>query len=241
MRSAVQWYADLYRKHEVKPMFVTDFTELFTKASIAIDERKALIENGRAAMWTDYAAVPNLMGVDKRSKMNIGVAPLPIGAAGSSGGNYISINGYYISAKTQAKQACWGWITYLTTAVDGKQGLPARKSVAESMTYEQKVGAERAAAYRTSLGETGTSALYQFLSGENSWLSFSIFWLAKAYGEVADGSVPAEKALADAQKLSDDYRACVVQNDALFDIQQQRKCVKQTDPTIPDLLIGITE
>ena len=241
MRSAVQWYADLYRKYEVKPMFVTDFTELLTTASTAMSEREALIDDGRAAMWTTYAAVPNITGSDKRSKMNIGVAPLPIGPAGRSGGNYISINGYYISAKTQAKQACWKWITYLTTAVDGKQGLPARKSVAESETYEQKVGAERAAAYRTSLGQTGTSALYRFLSGEDSWLSFSIFWLAKAYGEVANGSVPAEKALANAQQLSDDYRACVVQHNALFDIQQQRKCVKQVDPTIPDLLIGYTE
>jgi len=47
--------------------------------------------------------------------------------------------------------------------------------------------------------------------------------------------------LADAQKMADDYRACVVQNKAESDTQQQRKCLKQVDPTIPDLLIGLTE
>jgi ABC-type glycerol-3-phosphate transport system substrate-binding protein len=185
--------------------------------------------------------MPNLTGSTKRPTMNIGVASLPIGSGGSTGGNYISSNGYYISADTPAKQACWKWISYLTSAVDVKQGLPARKSVAGSEAYKQKVGAERAAAYQASLGEGGKSSVYEFFSGKSSWLSYSIFWLAKAYGDVANGKVPVDKALADAQKLSDDYRACVVQNKAESDVKQQRKCLKQVDPTIPDLLIGITD
>jgi ABC-type glycerol-3-phosphate transport system substrate-binding protein len=185
--------------------------------------------------------MPNLTGSTKRPKMNIGVASLPIGSGGAKGGNYIRSNGYYISADAQAKQACWKWITYLTGAIEIKQGLPARKSVAASEAYKQKVGAERAAAYQASLGESGTSSVYEFFSGKNSWLSYSIFWLAKAYGQVVDGKVPADKALADAQKMSDDYRACVVQNKAESDTKQQRKCIKQVDPSIPDLLIGLTE
>jgi multiple sugar transport system substrate-binding protein len=241
MRSALQWYTDLHSKHDVKPLFVTDYTKLLIDASTALVERETLIDDGRAAMWSAYAGMPNLLNSQKRPTMNIGVAPLPIGAAGSTGGNYISSNGYYISADTPARQACWQWITYLTTAVDVKQGLPARKSVATSEAYTQKVGTERAAAYQASLGESGTSSVYEFFSGKNSWLSYAIFWLAKAYGQVADGSVPADKALADAQKLADDYRACVVQNDAQADVKQQRQCLKQVDPSIPDLLIGVTE
>ena len=241
MRSAMQWYADLHRKHDVKPMFVTDVSKLLTEANTALVERETMIDDGRAAMWSTYAGMPNLTGSTKRPTMNIGVASLPTGAAGSKGGNYITSNGYYISADTPAKQACWKWIVYLTEQVDVKQGLPARKSVATSAAYQQKVGAERAAAYQASLGESGTSSVYEFFSGKNSWLSYSIFWLAKAYGQVVDGSVPADKALADAQKLSDDYRACVVQNKAESDVKQQRKCIKQVDPSIPDLLLGITE
>jgi multiple sugar transport system substrate-binding protein len=241
MRSAMRWYADLHSKHDVKPMFVTDFAKLLGEASTALIERETMIDDERAAMWSAYAGMPNLTGSTKRPTMNIGVAPLPIGAAGSQGGNYVASNGYYISADTPARQACWKWITYLTSAVDVKQGLPARKSVAQSEAYKQKVGAERATAYQASLGESGTSSVYEFFSGKNSWLSYSIFWLARAYGQIVDGTVPADKALADAQKLSDDYRACVVQNDAQSDVKQQRKCIKQVDPTIPDLLIGITE
>jgi ABC-type glycerol-3-phosphate transport system substrate-binding protein len=241
MRSAMQWYADLHSKHDVKPMFVTDYTKLLTDASTALFEREAMIDDGRAAMWSAYAGMPNLTGSTKRPTMNIGAVSLPIGPGSTQGGNYISSNGYYISADTPAKQACWKWISYLTGATEVKQGLPARKSVAESEAYRQKVGDERAAAYQASLGESGTSSVYEFFSGKNSWLSYSIFWLAKAYGQVVDGSAPADKALTDAQKLSDDYRACVVQNKAESDVKQQRKCLKQVDPSIPDLLIGITE
>ena len=241
MRAAMQWYADLHRKHDVKPMFVTDYAELLTSASTALVEREAMIDDGRAAMWSAYAGMPNLTGSTKRQTMNIGVAALPIGAAGSKGGNYVTSNGYYISADTPAKQACWKWIAYLTEQVDVKQGFPARRSVAESEAYKQKIGAERAAAYEASLGESGTSSAYEFFSGKNSWLSYSLFWLAKAYGQVVDGKDPLDKVLADAQKMADDYRACVVQNKAESDIQQQRKCLKQVDPTIPDLLIGLTE
>jgi ABC-type glycerol-3-phosphate transport system substrate-binding protein len=238
MQAAVQWYADLHRQHDVKPMYVTDFAKLLTEANTALIERETMIDDERAAMWSAYAGMPNLLNSEKRPTMNIGVAPLPVGAGGSTGSNYISSNGYYISADTPARQACWKWITYLTTAADVKQGFPARKSVAQSEAYTQKVGAERAAAYQASLGEGGTSSVYEFYSGKNSWLGYSVFWLAKAYGQVADGTAPADKALADAQKLSDDYRACVVQNDAQSDTKQQRKCVKQVDPSIPDVLIG---
>jgi ABC-type glycerol-3-phosphate transport system substrate-binding protein len=241
MRSAMQWYADLHNKHDVKPMFVTDFSKLLTEATTALVERETMIDDGRAAMWSAYAGMPDLLGSEKRPTMNIGVAPLPIGATGPKGGNYVSSNGYYISADTSAKQACWKWITYLTSAVDVKQGLPARKSVATSEAYKQKVGAERADAYQASLGEGGNSSVYEFFSGKNSWLSYSIFWLVNAYGQVVDGSVPADKALADAQKLADDFRACVVQNKAESDTTQQRKCVKQVDPSIPGVLIGLTD
>ncbi len=58
---------------------------------------------------------------------------------------------------------------------------------------------------------------------------------------MADGTAPVDKALADAQKLADDFRACVVQNKAESDSAQQRKCVKQVDPSIPDFLLGLNQ
>ena len=77
MRSAMQWYADLHSKHDVKPMFVTDFAKLLTEASTALIERETMIDNGRAAMWSAYAGMPNLTGSTKRPTMNIGVGLPP--------------------------------------------------------------------------------------------------------------------------------------------------------------------
>ena len=240
-RQALQWYADLHTKHDVKPVFITDFAELISQATTALVKRETMVDDGRAAMWTAYGGRPNLLGNDKRQQLNLGVVPLPTGPAGSQGSNYVSSNGYFISADTPAKQACWKWITYLTGQADVMQGVPARRSVADSDAYRQKVGAERAAAYLASVSESGTSSAYQFFSGKNSWLSYSIFWLSKAYGQVVDGTAPVDKALADAQQMADDYRACVVQNNAESDTQQQRKCVKQVDPSLPDFLLGLSQ
>ena len=82
MRQALQWYADLHSKHDVKPMFVTDFSELLTEASTALVERETMIDDGRAAMWSAYAGMPNLTGSTKRPTMNIGAVSVPIGPGG---------------------------------------------------------------------------------------------------------------------------------------------------------------
>ena len=241
MQQAMQWYVDLHTQHDVKPVFVTDFSELLSQAATALAGRETMINSGRAAMWTAYAGQPDLLGDGKREQLNRGVVPLPIGPAGSKAGSYITSSGYFISADGAAKQACWKWINFLTEQAEVRQGLPARQAVAESEAYKQQVGAERAAAYRASLGSGGVSSVYQFLNGQDSWLSNSILWLTDAYGQAVEGKVSVEKALADAQQMADDYRACVVQNNGQSDTQQQRKCVKQVDPSIPDFLLGLNE
>jgi hypothetical protein len=50
-----------------------------------------------------------------------------------------------------------------------------------------------------------------------------------------------DKVLADARRWLMTTAPASLQNKAESDTQQQRKCLKQVDPTIPDLLIGITE
>ncbi len=84
-----------------------------------------------------------------------------------------------------------------------------------------------------------------FISGleDHIQLSEGAFPREGAPGSAPDGDVEVlvSQTLADAQKMSDDYRACVVQNKAESDVKQQRKCIKQVDPSIPNLLIGITE
>ena len=42
------------------------------------------------------------------------------------------MTGYYISAQAKEPQACWQWITFLSQEPGAVQGLPARRSLAES-------------------------------------------------------------------------------------------------------------
>jgi len=235
---AVRWYADLSTRHAVKPVFATDITQAMS-ASAYLD-REALISGGRAAMWTKYGAQSSLGLDDQRKEMNIGVVPLPAGP-GAKSGSYLTSSGYFISAETEARQACWQWITFLTGQVDAMQGVPARRSVAESDAYRQKVGAEQAAAYLASVGDASTSSAFQILLGENSWLGISTIWLSTAYGQVLDGKATVESALADAQQMADDYRACVVAHDAVSDQKQQIACAREVDPSLPGILFGTNE
>jgi multiple sugar transport system substrate-binding protein len=227
---AVRWYANLTTEYKVKPVFLTDITNLAGVAT-ASQEHEALINGGRAGMWTSSGAVAAIYG--QRSGLNIGVAPLP-GGAKAAGGGYAGASGYFISADTPNRQACWQWITFLTGQPAAVQGLPARRSVAESDEYRKQVGVDRAEAYLASVGSGDQPSAYAIFS-EEAWLGGALYWLGQAYGQVVDGKASVEEALDTAQKLADDYRACVV---AGGDYSQPawQACVKATDPTLPDFL-----
>jgi ABC-type glycerol-3-phosphate transport system substrate-binding protein len=229
---AVRWYASLTTEHGVKPVFLTDITNL-AGASSAFLEREALINDGRAAMWTSSGATAALFG--DRSALNIGAAPLP-GGPEAAGGGYSTASGYFISAGTEHRQACWQWITFLTGQPGAAQGLPSRESVAQSNQYRQQVGADRADAYMTSVADAEGPSAFQIFS-EEEWLGGAIFWLGQAFGMVVDGEASVEEALDAAQKLADDYRACVIAAGDFGD-ETWQACVKEVDPTMPDFLFG---
>jgi hypothetical protein len=52
------------------------------------------------------------------------------------------------------------------------------------------------------------------------------------------GEAGVEEALAAAQALADDYRACVVMA-GCFDEQAWQRCVLETDPRVPAALFGL--
>jgi len=173
-----------------------------------------------------------------REGINVGVASLPA-KPGFSGGGYTQASGYFISIGAESPQACWQWITFLTGQAAAMHGLPARRSVAESDAYRQQVGAERADAYLTSVGEGEEPSAFQIFA-EEEWLGGALFWLGQAYGDVIDGEASVEEALDTAQRMADDYRACVV---AAGDFGQQtwQVCVKEIDPTLPDYLFSTSQ
>ena len=228
---AVRWYAGLSTEYGVKPVFLADIANI-TEANAFYIEREALISGGRAAMWT-HLGLPAIGG--DRDELNIGVAPLPAGIHGASGSG--TAFGCFISAQTEARQACWQWITFLTEQPGLTGGLPARRSVAESDAYRQQVGDERAAVYLASVAGAEHASVFDSLTGQG-WLVGGMYWLGRAYSQVVAGEASVEEALNAAQRISDDYRACVVVNDAVSDPKEWRACLLEVDPTLPAFLFG---
>jgi multiple sugar transport system substrate-binding protein len=230
---AMRHYTSLTTEYGVKPVLATSAAEAMNLVG-PYQERKALIATGRAAMWTTSAVA--MPAWDERSELDVGVAPLPAGPQGGRGGN-VPASGYFISAGAQDPEACWQWIRFLTDQPSAAQGLPARRSVAESDEYRRLVGVERVAVYLASAVEEPSS--YQLVFREG-WLGGGAFWLARAYSQVLAGEASVEEALAAAQALADDYRACVITS-GNHDEQAWQRCVLETDPTIPPSMFGLEE
>lgn len=229
--AALRWYVSLARDLGVKPSFVTDPSRLTNDPTTFI-EREGIIDEGRAAMWTTFgpAAGPQGLGLGNRAAMNIGVAPFP---AGSGGSGVDQSSGYFVSADTPHRRACWEWITFLTSSPDAVQGLPGRISVAQSAAYRQRVGAERADAYIATVQDAGESTIFRFFgSSQGGWLGPSVLWLGRAHSQAVKGELSVEDALADAQALFDSYRSCVIADDAFADTEAQNDCLAEVDPSL---------
>jgi ABC-type glycerol-3-phosphate transport system substrate-binding protein len=228
---ALRWYAALTTEHAVKPVFVTDVNRLMA-SSEGMLQREALIAEGRAAMWTVAAA--GATALEGRADLNVGAVPPPMRADGSSPAPTLTASGYFISAASENPLACWQWITFLSGQPSAVQGLPARLSVATSDAFRARVGASRAEAYLASVTEAGERSALQLLN-EEEWLGGALYWYGQAFGQVIEGRAGPEEALAGAQRLADDYRACVM---ALPDSSRGawQTCVRQVDPSLPAFL-----
>lgn len=231
--AAMRWYAGLTTEHEVKPVFLTDLSKLLGASAMTL-EREEVINSGRAAMWTSASTTAAVMG--ERTGLNIGAAPFPGRPDGSSAASFLTVSGYFISAQTQQRQACWQWITFLTGEPAVVSGLPARRSVAESAPFRQKAGAERAEAYLASMSDSERPSSFQLFS-EEGWLGTAMYWYSQAYGQIVDGKVSVEEALGAAQQMADDYRACITA-DGSYGEEAIKTCAKQVDPTLPDFLFA---
>ena len=230
---ALEWYAKLSTDHQVKPTYITDVTAL-AGSGTAYMEREGLINSGRAAMWTNAGTMTALFG--PRQGLNLGVATVPSRADGSARTSLLTTSGYFISAETPHRQACWKWITFLTQQPEAVSGFPARISVSESDAYLQVAGEERVAAYMAAVLDGANPSALQTIS-EQDWMGAGLFWLYQAYGKVVQGDLTAEQALVAAQELADSYMDCVA---AAGDHTRDTwlPCLQETDPTLPAFLFA---
>jgi multiple sugar transport system substrate-binding protein len=228
---ALRWYADMSTAYGVKPIFVSDIAKV-TEISAAAIEREGLISEGRVAMWTNLGS--NTITGD-REDLDIGVAPLPAGTSGATASG--TATGYFISAQTEVRQACWLWINFLTQQPGLTEGLPARRSVAETDGYREQVGDERADVYLASVAGAERASVFDTLTGE-AWLAGGIYWLGRAYDQVVNEQASVEAALDAAQNMAEDYRACVIVDDAISDEAAWQACMQEVDPSLPAFLFN---
>lgn len=229
---AMRWYANLTNEFEAKPVFMTGATGEGPEIGAQIQELESLIANGQVAMWardTSGRVQYSLAGVNR------GVAPLPAAPDGHSGSASLWSTAYYLSARAgeTERRACWEWIKFLSGQLTGSEGIPARRSLAESEAYRNQVGEERAAAYLAGMAGTNPSTATSFYSDAVPWLHPAGDWLTIAYGQAARGELPVAEALEAAQAKADQFRACLVDNNAFYDAQWQG-CLAEVDEALAD-------
>ncbi len=237
---AMRWFTALTTEFGVKPAFMTNIAAVSVNIG---QERKTLIEDGRAAMWSyqGYQSFPEI-NIDD---LDVGVIPLPVGPNRTATVGSV-ITGYVISSGTEQEQVCWEWIKFLSEQsylTNVGNTLPARRSVAESAMYAQTAGAELAAANLAAVtGQTGLSFNMR-LNRKAGWLeNGALWWLSYAYDQILSNGVPVEEALAVVQAKADAYRDCVIVRDVLDSLNGQRDCLRQVDDTIPDFFgDGVSE
>jgi multiple sugar transport system substrate-binding protein len=217
---AVRWYTGL-----------PDFSPSVDGPRLTGEERYALIAQGRVAMWIDP------WGKLESKDLNVGVAPLPLGPNSAEGSGYKSVDGFFISAEADARQACWSWIAFLTGQPNVGFGLPARRDVAASAAYRQAVGAERADAYIASVSSGSRASFVQRLSDDKAWIRFAYGWLSNAYERIIAGDMTVDEAMNTAQEAADVYYDCAITNNALqpVDWEALGVCFEEANAAVPDL------
>jgi hypothetical protein len=121
--------------------------------------------------------------------------------------NDLTLVGYSISARSEYPQACWEWFKFLLEQPDLVQGVPARRSIAESEEYRQGVDANLADAY-FSMMEQDDWTLISTKQLRTRRDSFVLGQFRQALEAALNGE-DVEQALGEAQHTVDEYLLCL--------------------------------
>lgn len=185
---ALQWYANLsYVYGAIAP---TSSTRSYILAE-------------RGGMWLSY--FDNHRFATWQALFNLGVAPVPQGPGRV---NSFTMLGYGIAAHTEHPEICWEWLKFLSEQVEAIQGMPARRSVAESDAFRQWVGPELADVFLVSLERWDRELTEGF---DNDWWSRNGFIVDQfiAALDAATQGEGAQAALSAAQRKVDVYAHCL--------------------------------
>ena len=142
---AIQWYADLGLVHHVMPIVLSDKVDALSRFPIDTFalQRSAMLMDGTAVRGGDIIPWDFAWGA----------VPLPRDQARASS---LFVQGYFVMARSEHPQEAWALVRSLSKSESEAASLiPARRAVAESAAFRQRVGTEVAeAALSTLEGDT---------------------------------------------------------------------------------------
>ncbi len=185
------------------------------------------VRQGRVGMWLSFGMPGEFGG----PVTDVGITAPPLAQSGLSADNF-NFSGLYISANATDPQATWKWVKFLSRSTSGLRGrFPARSSVAQSDEFLRQAppgAAEVYRAYSEALAKSPPAATRD----RRSLANFERYWFFRAVDQVLRGEErDLERALADAQTLTEQYLDCVRAGDTT------PNCAKQVDPTYDGFML----
>jgi ABC-type glycerol-3-phosphate transport system substrate-binding protein len=167
-----------------------------------------LLRSGKVAFWVTKAGTNGLsLSADDpyQASFEVGFAPIPAMLAGSELVRRAPTMGLFISKSTPEARACWDWIKYFSENAHVLNGIPARRSVAESSNWAARLGADEVEVYRITMEQ---------LTPYERWPSRSILnrplyaWHGDAVSSVLEGA-DIVTTLMTAHQKAETYLACI--------------------------------
>lgn len=185
---AVKWYTDLYLKYQAAPT-PEEARRAFGGGRNAY---YVAVQQGKAGLWIGSLSERGGIGWPAEWTMNWGVTTLP---RDKTFFTQAFPDGYAIHAGTDAPEACWELIKFLTHQPHPLL-VPPRRSVTASVLYEQQVGAEIAATARASM----ENAFYLGDLRRFGEFEMAMRLFGNAITAVLNGELTVEEALHQAQQ-----------------------------------------
>ena len=139
---AMEWYAGLLHEYDVAPS-----PDQAREAFVDYPYYYSGILEGRFGLWAGMLSERGGASGPAEWKIPWGVVPLP---RDSQSATMTMVDGHFISSHTSHPDACWKWVSFLSQQTPHRHA-PARRSVAESAEYEQRVGDTVASTVRASM------------------------------------------------------------------------------------------
>jgi ABC-type glycerol-3-phosphate transport system substrate-binding protein len=179
---ALRWYADLALVYGVMP--TPDKLE-----RIPLDTHGAFA-TGKAAMWIDGFGSRGGEADRIPWRFAWGTAPLP---HGKTGANWVFPLGYFIAAQADHPQEAWTLIRSLSEAAS--LYVPARRELAESDAFRQRVGPEVADAALRALDSESLVLVPAAAVGISGGPRLNEFWtlFIDSATDLANGDITAER------------------------------------------------